>query len=180
MDILNGDCGNLVSFGVATALPGIPTTMSANLGPGTYYLFIAPSGFGPDPANTGDYMVKLSDTTPGDPSTWCNGCSIPTLSEWGLIILALLFLAAEMVYLRRRQYSFATAGGADVTENRKSLFNRRSYFIILAALLGIAMVVFTVEILFSIAVPVRDIVGALVSSVILAYVIHLLNAFRKE
>ena len=105
---------------------------------------------------------------------------IPTLSEWGLIILALLMVAAGMVYIRKRQYSFAMAGSADVSEGRKNLFNRRSYFIILAGLLGIAMVVFAVEIIFSIAVPVRDIAGALVSSVILAYILQLVNAFRKE
>jgi len=108
------------------------------------------------------------------------GCTIPTLSEWGLIILALMMLAAGMVYIRRRQYSFAMAGSTDVPQEKQSQFNRRSYFIILAVLLGIAMLVFAVEIIFSIAVPVRDIAGALVSSVILAYIIHLLNAFRKE
>ena len=117
--------------------------------------------------------VTFGSTTPG--------CSIPTLSQWGLIILALLFLAAEMVYIRRRQYSIAMAGGgADVTESRKNLFNSRSYFIILAALLGIAMVVFAVEIILSISIPLRDIAGALVSSVILAYILHMVNAFRKK
>jgi vacuolar-type H+-ATPase subunit I/STV1 len=85
-----------------------------------------------------------------------------------------------MVYIRRKQYSFAMAGSTDVPQEKQSQFNRRSYFIILAVLLGIAMLVFAVEIIFSIAVPVRDIAGALVSSVILAYIIHLLNAFRKE
>ena len=112
-------------------------------------------------------------------STRNPGC-IPTLSQWGLIILALLFLAAEMVYIRRRQYSFAIAGGADVTGNRKSLFNSRSYFIILAVLLGISMLVFAVELILSISIPARDIAGALVSSVILAYILHLVNAFRKK
>jgi hypothetical protein len=106
--------------------------------------------------------------------------SIPTLSQWGLIILGLLFLAAEMVYLRRRKYSFAMAGGAEVSEGRKNLINRRDYFIILALLLGIAMVVFTTLIIFSIAVPVMDIAGALISSVILAYILHLLIPFRKK
>lgn len=107
-------------------------------------------------------------------------CSIPTLSEWGLIILALLFLAAEMVYIRRRQYSFAVIGDANLTEKNKSLFNSRSYFMILAVLLGIAMLVFTAEIILSISIPVQDIVGALVSSAILAYILQLVNAFRKE
>jgi hypothetical protein len=105
---------------------------------------------------------------------------IPTLSQWGLIILALLFLAAEMVYIRRRQYSFAMAGGADVTESRKSLFNSRSYFTILAVLLGISMLVFAVELILSISIPARDIAGAVVSSAILAYILHLVNAFRKK
>jgi vacuolar-type H+-ATPase subunit I/STV1 len=89
-------------------------------------------------------------------------------------------VAAGMVYIRKRQYSFAMTGDADVMENRKSLFNRRSYFIILSVLLGIAMVVFAIEIIFSIAVPVRDIVGALISSAILAYILQLVNAFRNE
>ena len=108
------------------------------------------------------------------------GCVIPTLSEWGLIILALLMMAAGMVYIQRRQYSFPTAGQTDATTERKNLLNRRSYFIILAALLGIAMVIFTVEIILSIEVPVRDIVGSMVSSVILAYILQLLIPSRKE
>jgi hypothetical protein len=107
------------------------------------------------------------------------GCAIPTLSQWGLIILALLFLAAEMVYIRRRQYSFATAGG-EVSETRKSLFNSRSYFMILAVLLGIAGAVFTTELVLAISIPARDIAGAIVSSAILAYILQLFNAFRKE
>jgi hypothetical protein len=178
--ILNGDCNNLFAYAAGLVDPEVPTSISATLGPGTYYLFVAPQGFGPDPANTGDYMVKLSTTAPGDPSTWCNPCVIPTLSEWGLIILALLMVAAGMVYIRKRQYSVAMAGGADVSNERKSLFNRRSYFIILAVLLSIALVVFALEIVFSIAVPVRDIAGSIVSSAILAYILQLLIPFRKE
>jgi hypothetical protein len=110
--------------------------------------------------------------------TDCQVC-IPTLSQWGLIILALLFLAAEMVYLRRRQYSFATAGGAEVSEKKASLFNSRSYFMILAVLLGIAVAVFSAELLLSVSIPARDIMGAVISSAILAYILQLFNTFRK-
>ena len=110
--------------------------------------------------------------------TDCNLC-IPTLSQWGLIILALLFLAAEMVYLRRRQYSFAAAGGAEISEKR-SFFNRRSYFMILAVLLGVAIAVFSVEIILSISIPARDIIGAVISSAVLAFILQMFNTFRKE
>jgi hypothetical protein len=113
-------------------------------------------------------------TTPPPPTC------IPTLSEWGLIILALLLMAAGLVYIRRRQYSFATAGEADVTQHKTSLFNRRSYFIILSVLLGIAMMIFVAETILSINVPARDIVGSLVSSAILAYILQLIIPSRNE
>ena len=51
---------------------------------------------------------------------------------------------------------------------------------ILAILLGIALVIFTVEIILAIEVPVRDIIGGLVSSAILAYILQLLIPYRKE
>jgi hypothetical protein len=132
--------------------------------------FIIPQSQPPTPQYSNDLSFQWLD---------CTVC-IPTLSQWGLIILALLFLAAEMVYLRKRQYSFAVAGDANVSEKRISLFDRRSYFMILAVMLGIAMAVFTIEIMLSISVPVRDIVGALISSAILAYILQLFNAFRKD
>jgi hypothetical protein len=107
------------------------------------------------------------------------GCSIPTLSEWGMIILALLLLAAGTVYIRRRQYSFATAGSADATESRKSLFDRKAYFMVLAILLGISVVIFAVELFLSVRIPVQDIAGAVASSAILAFIIQSFFGFRK-
>jgi hypothetical protein len=196
--------GNNVAFSYATmqwttgdasggsgGFGGSPATVGVNKGDGTNYALVglfdhAGTDYdGPGGANDGvGYLTNQYFTFDACQTNVIiippNGCSIPTLSEWGLIILALLFLALEMVYIRKRQYSLAIAGGANVSENRHSLFDRKYYFIILAVLLGIAILVFAVEIIFSISVPVRDIIGALVSSVILAYILHLLFAQRKE
>lgn len=109
----------------------------------------------------------------------CTTC-IPTLSQWSLIILGLLLLAAGVVFIQRKQYSFAVTGEAETTSGRKSLFNRRTYFIIWAILLGIAAVLFITEIVLSISIPFQDLAGSLVSSAILAYILQLLIPSRKE
>jgi IPTL-CTERM motif len=111
---------------------------------------------------------------------WIDCTCIPTLSQWGLIILGLLFLSAAVVFIQRKQYSFAIAGETETTSGTKILFNRRTYFITWAILLGIAAVIFITEIVLSISVPIQDIAGSLVSSAILAYILHHLIPSRKE
>ena len=100
--ILDGSCPAVTEFAGAGLDPGVMHTTTATLPAGTYYLLIFPQGFGVNPAYTGNYMVKLSSTPPGDPSTWCNPAPIPTLGQWGLIILGITLVAFGTFYIVRR------------------------------------------------------------------------------
>jgi hypothetical protein len=82
---------------------GIPNTISATLPAGTYLFEITSQNFGPGIG--GDYMINVSDVAPGLPSTWCNAAptSVPTLTEWGLIIFGLALFAVGSFYIVRRK-----------------------------------------------------------------------------
>ncbi|MCX6231293.1 MAG: IPTL-CTERM sorting domain-containing protein [Bacteroidetes bacterium] len=84
---------------------GIPNTISASLPAGDYYLIISSLSFGPGIG--GDYMIKVSDTDPGAPATWCQTAPVPTLSEWGLIILGFVLICLGIYYIRKRSISIS-------------------------------------------------------------------------
>ncbi len=158
--ILSGNIGGTWSNGATT--PSITVTTS-----GDYFV-----------TNTTDCVSVSSNHILVTVLPLCYG--IPTLSEWGLIILSLLLLALGIVFIRRRQYSFALAGGADATEGRKSLFIPRSFFPILAVLFSFALLGFAGFMTLGNSLPPRDMIGTLISCVVLAYILQLLGAFRKK
>jgi len=98
--ILDDDCVNPTLITYDYNDPGVMIQVSATLPAGTYHLWVGPQNLGPYWYNTGEYMVKLSDTPPGDPSTWCTA-AIPTLSQWGLIILGCVLLGFGTFYIVR-------------------------------------------------------------------------------
>ena len=102
--ILGEDCISFTYYDYRSSPAGVPTTASATLPPGTYHLWVGPENYGHHPGNTGNYMVKLSDTPPGIPDTWCQSAGVPTLSQWGLIILAVSLLATASIHIIRRKY----------------------------------------------------------------------------
>jgi hypothetical protein len=57
----------------------------------------------PDTDSDGDGIADCIDECPGVDNAQFPGCedAIPTVSEWGMLILALLLLAAGKVYFRR-------------------------------------------------------------------------------
>jgi len=76
-----------------------PFSWSIALPAGTYYLLFTTRYYLGD--NVGaEYMVKVSTDDPGDPSTWCTA-AIPTLSQWGLIILGCVLLGFGTFYIVR-------------------------------------------------------------------------------
>ena len=87
-DFVDGSCGDECPGDPAKLLPGI-------CGCGT-----------PDIDTDGDGVMDCDDECPGvDDAIFAPGCgpAIPTVSEWGVVILALLLLAAGKVYFSRRQ-----------------------------------------------------------------------------
>ena len=92
-------CNNLGANAFAQSNPGV-YSISATLQPGTYWMvYEAWQSMG----NGGgvQYLATVTTTPPGDPSTWCPPAAVPTLSQWGLILLGAALLGMGTVYIIR-------------------------------------------------------------------------------
>lgn len=106
---------------------------------------------------------------------------IPTLSEWGVIILILLTLTVGMVFLYVRQTALAMPGGIQVNMSgiKPKLFDKKHYakvssFALLAGLgvLGLLYMCFG-------EITSADPFGTFVSMAIIAYMVHFVMLNRK-
>jgi hypothetical protein len=107
---------------------------------------------------------------------------IPTLSQWGLILLGLLLLAAGTIVLRRWQPALQAAmpGMAGPRPGDTRLFVPERFLRVLAVTLGVAVLGLAGVIVWSGGVAARDIAGALLSAGIVAYWLHLLPRTQQE
>jgi hypothetical protein len=105
-----------------------------------------------------------------------SGFAAPTLSEWGLILMSLLFIAACTFFMvGRGRAAFAGEGTALVNPPVKAidwqLFARVGLTV--EVVIALALVIFRAGAV--------DIFGALISGLVLAYIVHLLiNSARKS
>ncbi len=104
---------------------------------------------------------------------------IPTLSQWGLIILALLLLSLGMVFVPRSHTAllFVVVLNTDV---KLSLFNRSLYFkalgiVLLFAVTGLVVVYWNFGTLSK-----ADLFGTLVSAGIVAYMVQMWMIMRRK
>jgi hypothetical protein len=105
--------------------------------------------------------------------------TVPTLSEWGLIIFSLLILTLVTVVVARRKMATA-GGGADVSVSGP-LFIPHLFRKTLTGTMGLAVVIVVAAMAISGSIPARDIVGTIISAVIVAYMAHLwLYSAKKE
>lgn len=105
------------------------------------------------------------------------GTPIPTLSEWGLIIFSLLLLTVGVVRIRNQPaMMMAGAGGVNMalSGGRKPLFVPQVFAKCFTVTLLLAAVGLGTAVWFLGSVPIRDIVGTLISATIVAYLAHTL------
>jgi hypothetical protein len=74
-----------------------------NLAAGEYWFMVRTAAVLLPVGTEVEYSIKIDTTDPGEnPSTWCPGpAAIPTLSQWGLIILGFVMLAFGTMYILR-------------------------------------------------------------------------------
>jgi hypothetical protein len=99
--------------------------------------------------------------------------AIPTLTEWGVIILLLLVLAVGMVFLYRRQTSLAMAGVAESSNVKSKLFDGKLFAKLFAVVLLIGLAGLVAAYLFYGSITKADPFGTFVSAAIVAYMAHL-------
>ena len=103
--------------------------------------------------------------------------NIPTLSEWGMIILALLMFSAAAVFIRRRQPQLAGAANLPIAAGHhagRSIFDRALLFKSVLATVSLAALTLAVIAVFFGRPSLVDIFGTLLSSVVVGFLIHIL------
>ncbi|MEZ4960463.1 MAG: IPTL-CTERM sorting domain-containing protein [Saprospiraceae bacterium] len=105
--------------------------------------------------------------------------AVPTMGQWGLIILALLTLSFGTVFLMRSR--MAVAGAGNVSMGSGIPFDKSSYGKMLAAVMASVAVVFAVAVAaFGYEMTSADVPGSLLAGPVMAYLLHLLVPSRKE
>ncbi len=119
-----------------------------------------------------DAVPTLCSVNPNDP---CDEAVIPTLSEWGVIILLLLMVAMGMVFLYQRQTSLAVAG-VTVSQTmgvKPKLFDRNLFAKVFAIVLLIGVAGLVAAYLYFGQITNADPFGVFVSTAVVAYMVHL-------
>jgi hypothetical protein len=106
--------------------------------------------------------------------------TVPTLSEWGLIILSLLTLTLVMLFMGRRELAVAGAGSMNqglysVIQNAP--FSKALYFKILSICLLTAIAGFAVIHVLIGTNGLLDLMGTVACSLIVAYMVYLYKEF---
>jgi len=101
--------------------------------------------------------------------------AIPTLSEWGLILFSLVILSliTAIVARYRTSMAWASAGRSFSTPGKAIIFRRSTYLRCLAIVLASACAVLGVIYIASGTIPLRDVIGTLLSAALMAYIVHL-------
>lgn len=122
----------------------------------------------------GSFKSNTEEITFGDHPVDIVEDSIPTLSQWGLILLSLLLLTtASISLIRQRQTALATANGNHLNV-KMPLFNAKQFTKI--AVNSIPFIVGAIAVISIIegGLFVRNIIGTALSGLIVAYLIHLI------
>ena len=109
----------------------------------------------------------------------CPAATIPTMGEWGLIILALLVLCFATVFMMRRQTAIAGMGNVSMSGTGGIPFDKASYTkMLVTVMIGLAVVFAVAVSLFGYEMTNADVPGSLIAGPVLAYLLHLM--FSKK
>lgn len=115
----------------------------------------------------GNWMIRASYTPMA---------GVPTIGQWGLIILSLLILTFGVVALRSRQTVLAgTANTSFPATFRQLPFNKTAFGnMLIYVMIGLAVTFAVAVSLFGYEMTSADVPGSLVAGPLLAYLLHLL------
>lgn len=127
---------------------------------------------------------SLNDNAGISPSTCSpNATGIPTMSEWGLILFALIMLTLSVVFGTQYQQSMAMANGVSVSSGRSSRlpFDSKTFFQILPWVYATFVLVFAIAIfIFAYEMTTADIPGSLIAGGIITYLIHFIKRHSNK
>jgi len=105
---------------------------------------------------------------------------IPTLSEWGLILLALLLMNLGTVAIAQEKMTLATSRNYSLPFTRLSMpfsgthFSKAILFTAICAFVGFAASIFLTG-----TIAASDLIGVFVTAPVFAYLVHLLGLLKK-
>lgn len=147
--------------------------------PYMHYVIVFPTVVGPNANSMSIGEVQFFSGECLSPTT-----NIPTLSEWGLITLALLMMIYSSIALGFKSISFAGTGGSNIPlpggrmfflPFNKGVFDKSLLFTATLALIG-----FTICFAIYRAVFMPDIIGVAIAGPLFAYLMHLLIMSEKN
>jgi len=109
-------------------------------------------------------LVRVTAATPGT--------NAPTLSEWGAILMTLLFIAAGTFFLIGRSKSAATLAGAESSTTFAGPVKPIDWKLLAKVALYVEAAIGLV--LVALAAGAVDVMGALTSGLVIAFILHLL------
>lgn len=106
---------------------------------------------------------------------------IPTMSEWGLILFALIMFTLSVVFGTQYQQKLAFANtGANASAGTKLPFNKQAFFKALPWVYLVIAAIFAVAIVFGYEPTNADLPGSLFAGAIIAYLVQYVSVFSKK
>lgn len=146
--------------------------------PGKGIIVVATSDGDSDPWNgtAGNDYTVITTAGPGVsyPPILISAEEVPTLSEWGVIILILLTLSLGMVFLSKRETALAVGGNTSVytPSYGHKLFDKTLYIKVFSVVLLIGFGLLGLSYIYFGEITPTDPFGTVVSAAIVAYMVH--------
>lgn len=126
-------------------------------------------------------LTSNAGISPGNCSPDATG--IPTMSEWGLILLTLIIFTLSVVFGTQHQRAMAMPSGSAYADRprNKLPFDSKAFFSVLPVVYLAIAAIFTIAItVFGYELTNADVPGALMSGAILAYLVHFVKGGAKD
>ena len=105
---------------------------------------------------------------------------IPTITQWGIIIFALLMLALTMIFVYKKQHALLLADGTNAEQSSLKLFDAKLYLKVAVILLLISSLAMVVIAQLTEPINATDKFGTIASALIVAYMVHLWRQMKKN
>jgi hypothetical protein len=179
---IHGPAGRGTNAGVVVGLVNIPNGPNAGKLEGTTRVMSAAEL---DALRAGLYYVNIHSSPSfggGEIRGQLDagsGTAVPTLSEWGLVIMGLLLLTVGTLFVIRYQPAFAVAGGIS-SSTRPPMVALPLFGKVLGVCLALAPVtLLAISGLFG-SITGADVFGVIACAVIIGYWLHLLILTRRQ
>ncbi len=128
---------------------------------------------------TAHVYVQLSAASDGSATlNVCDTFTIPTLSQWGIIIFALILLTTSIIFIRKRQ--LALAGYTDDNNSLVTRFRNARYVRMLMLCIGAAAAFLGIQKFLNGSVTSVDAFGSMITALILSVLVYIITEPHRK